>query len=149
MDGFHSVIYVKPPAPGDSGGRRHSGAIDVPPRRPARNLASLVSEPDQLPGSCAICLQEFLHAEELRALPFDGSHVFHPHCLKKWLPQNPVCPMCREDVRPKTVLLDREIAKKVLRSYSVLSEARRKPSTEASGPKTKGSPPRAANAQQR
>ncbi|KAG0552448.1 hypothetical protein BDA96_01G508400 [Sorghum bicolor] len=48
---------------------------------------------------CAICLEDFDDAAaadplSLRAMP-SCSHVFHKHCILKWLRLNAVCPVCR------------------------------------------------------
>ena len=42
---------------------------------------------------CAICLQDFSAASE--AATTTCSHVYHPHCIVKWLLKSTTCPMCR------------------------------------------------------
>ena len=42
---------------------------------------------------CAICLQDFSAASEAAATTC--SHVYHPHCIVKWLLKSTSCPMCR------------------------------------------------------
>jgi len=85
-------------------------------KRPARGFESLLSAPPRLPDSCAICLADFAYGERLRALPCDGEHVFHEDCLKRWLKTNPTCPCCRENVQPKPIALDPQIALEVMRN---------------------------------
>lgn len=46
---------------------------------------------------CAICLSEFSGEELLRLLP-SCDHVFHPHCIARWLANHATCPVCRARV---------------------------------------------------
>jgi len=46
--------------------------------------------------SCAICLSDFEQTEELKRLPCN--HHFHGVCIDPWLLQQPVCPLCKQDV---------------------------------------------------
>lgn len=48
-------------------------------------------------GDCAVCLAEFEHGEEARALPRCG-HRFHVECIDAWFRENSTCPLCRADV---------------------------------------------------
>merc|ERR1719265_1355080 len=115
---FREIIFTKP-------GSNEEGAGHVPrARRPARGLADLLADSPRLPESCAICLGDFAHGDKLRVLPCDGAHAFHEQCLKQWLPQNPSCPMCREDVRPGPVELDPQIARKVLQERNLRDRPR-------------------------
>ncbi|XP_059635860.1 E3 ubiquitin-protein ligase SDIR1-like [Cornus florida] len=43
--------------------------------------------------TCSICLKKFLMGTLISTTPC--SHVFHRSCLKRWLPKNSSCPMCR------------------------------------------------------
>jgi len=47
---------------------------------------------------CAICLIDFLPNEQIRQLPCDGAHVFHPSCIDGWLEKNLTCPHCSINV---------------------------------------------------
>jgi hypothetical protein len=49
-------------------------------------------------SSCAICLIDFLPNEQVRQLPCDGAHVFHPSCIDSWLEKNLTCPHCSSNV---------------------------------------------------
>jgi hypothetical protein len=49
-------------------------------------------------SSCAICLIDFLPNEQIRQLPCDGAHVFHPSCIDGWLEKNLTCPHCSINV---------------------------------------------------
>ena len=44
-------------------------------------------------GECIICLEEFETGSELIRMPC--SHVYHGHCILKWLQTNHTCPLCR------------------------------------------------------
>merc|ERR1712154_499033 len=47
--------------------------------------------------SCAICLDDFGHGEELRLLPC--GHAFHRQCVDPWLlKQSELCPMCKQSI---------------------------------------------------
>lgn len=48
--------------------------------------------------SCAICLIDFLPNEQVRQLPCDGAHVFHPSCIDSWLEKSLTCPHCSINV---------------------------------------------------
>mmetsp|Transcript_29346 Transcript_29346/g.66120 ORF Transcript_29346/g.66120 Transcript_29346/m.66120 type:complete len:229 (-) Transcript_29346:12-698(-) len=58
---------------------------------------SLARDPDVWEyTSCAICLCEFAHGEELRRASCPGGHAFHPKCLRAWIDRsNETCPVCR------------------------------------------------------
>lgn len=47
---------------------------------------------------CPICVEDFQIGEEVSVIPL-CKHIFHPTCVEKWLEQNPLCPMCRKNVR--------------------------------------------------
>ncbi|OMP12286.1 Zinc finger, RING-type [Corchorus olitorius] len=46
---------------------------------------------------CAICLQEFEVGAQVRRMPCKGNswHIFHEHCIAKWLQTKRTCPLCR------------------------------------------------------
>jgi hypothetical protein len=46
---------------------------------------------------CSICLCDFEHGDELRALPC--LHKYHRACIDDWLGRSSVCPNCNGDVR--------------------------------------------------
>ncbi|XP_068652641.1 RING-H2 finger protein ATL56-like [Aristolochia californica] len=46
---------------------------------------------------CPVCLDGFKDAERCRVLPRCG-HVFHVHCVDRWLMKVPACPVCRSGV---------------------------------------------------
>ncbi|CAF1927225.1 unnamed protein product [Rotaria magnacalcarata] len=47
---------------------------------------------------CAICLIDFMPNEQVRQLPCDGAHVFHPTCIDGWLLKSFTCPQCSTNV---------------------------------------------------
>ena len=55
--------------------------------------------------SCAICLAEYVHGEEVRVLP-KCKHMYHKPCIDQWLVLKSLhCPLCRDrtiewDVEP-------------------------------------------------
>jgi hypothetical protein len=42
--------------------------------------------------TCSICL-ELIYSDNLQCLPC--AHIFHRHCVGRWLRQTPECPVCR------------------------------------------------------
>jgi hypothetical protein len=44
---------------------------------------------------CPICLLPFQNDDEITPLPCDLRHYFHSHCIKAWLRNNGICPLCR------------------------------------------------------
>ncbi|CAN6380474.1 unnamed protein product [Urochloa humidicola] len=51
------------------------------------------ARPGNLAAECAVCLQDFVAEDTLRAMPC--SHTFHQDCIFRWLRVNHVCPLCR------------------------------------------------------
>lgn len=50
-------------------------------------------------NQCHVCLEEFSHGDQLRALPC--AHFFHPGCVDEWLRgKSGTCPTCRTVVQP-------------------------------------------------
>ena len=48
--------------------------------------------------SCPICYDDLEEGQEVFELPH-CRHTFHENCIRAWLIKNPVCPMCRADVK--------------------------------------------------
>jgi E3 ubiquitin-protein ligase synoviolin len=44
-------------------------------------------------GSCPICREEMSVGKAISC-----GHVFHKHCLKKWVERQQVCPICRQSM---------------------------------------------------
>jgi len=56
-------------------------------------------EGQELPSAqttCAVCMQDFEHSDELRSL--HCSHYFHKECIDKWLAIGTNCPVCKGEV---------------------------------------------------
>jgi hypothetical protein len=49
---------------------------------------------------CSICYCDYEEGNELRVLPCD--HHFHKDCVDQWLKVNKTCPLCRQDIVPKS-----------------------------------------------
>ena len=45
---------------------------------------------------CSICLETYEQGDQLAVLPCDARHVFHVHCIKKWLALHNSCPFCQK-----------------------------------------------------
>lgn len=48
---------------------------------------------------CVICLAEYRDKEAVCVSKCDRPHIFHEQCITEWLNMNPVCPICRSNVR--------------------------------------------------
>ena len=46
---------------------------------------------------CAICLEEFKGTDIIKAF-HKCEHIFHKNCLREWLKQQKVCPLCKHDL---------------------------------------------------
>lgn len=47
---------------------------------------------------CDICLIDFMPDEQVRQLPCEGAHIFHPLCIDQWLEKSLTCPHCSTNV---------------------------------------------------
>ena len=47
---------------------------------------------------CAICLDDFNPSGQVTPLPCSDKHVFHTQCLKQWLWQQDICPLCKKQL---------------------------------------------------
>ncbi|KAJ0818825.1 putative transcription factor C2H2 family [Helianthus annuus] len=56
-----------------------------------KTYASVTGQPDAEP--CCICQEEYADGDELGAL--DCGHDFHTSCIKQWLLQKNLCPVCK------------------------------------------------------
>jgi len=50
---------------------------------------------------CPICLEDFREGEDVRRIN-SCEHVFHPHCIERWLSNHINCPYCRNDIIERT-----------------------------------------------
>jgi len=50
-------------------------------------------------GTCPICIVDFEEGDDIRILPCEGKHRFHPECVDQWLLElSSSCPICRQGV---------------------------------------------------
>ncbi|KAF5355038.1 hypothetical protein D9756_005300 [Leucocoprinus leucothites] len=48
--------------------------------------------------TCPICIVDFEEGDDIRLLPCEGKHRFHPECVDQWLLElSSSCPICRQD----------------------------------------------------
>ncbi|KAL8276311.1 hypothetical protein RQP46_011277 [Phenoliferia psychrophenolica] len=84
----------------------------LPPPTTTTETPTTINPADVDSGTtCPICVCEFEEGEDVRILPCDGRHRFHPDCIDPWLLQvSSLCPLCRldlsgpKDVEPVVVL---------------------------------------------
>lgn len=73
-----------------------------PTTRPTAAEEAAILASTDLPSSsesCPICLTEFEDGDELRILPCDERHRFHPECIDPFLLNvSRLCPLCRLDL---------------------------------------------------
>ncbi len=50
---------------------------------------------------CCICMLPFQLAENIKLMPCNRKHIFHKHCIDKWLSHNKACPTCRKEINKK------------------------------------------------
>ncbi|XP_074329512.1 brassinosteroid-responsive RING protein 1 [Apium graveolens] len=57
--------------------------------------------PNDSPQSCAVCLYDLQHDEEIRLLS-NCNHIFHRGCLDRWMDHDQkTCPLCRTQFVPR------------------------------------------------
>ena len=56
-----------------------------------------VDELDEEHKICSICLEEYKNNDVIKKL--SCNHFFHSECLKIWLSNRAICPICRKDLR--------------------------------------------------
>ncbi|EES07981.1 hypothetical protein SORBI_3005G035800 [Sorghum bicolor] len=44
---------------------------------------------------CVICMRDYKKGERLRVMPCTHKHRFHGRCIREWLSQSNMCPLCR------------------------------------------------------
>ena len=77
-----------------------SGAANIISRLPHVTFSPKLFSGDPHPKACPICMENFASPEEApryHILRTQCLHVFHEHCLKRWLElrENQRCPICR------------------------------------------------------
>ncbi|KAN0060750.1 hypothetical protein ACQY0O_007408 [Thecaphora frezii] len=87
----------KPSSSGTFGTAQGSGNRPSTSREGSRE-----PEPEEKNECCAICTEPFLTGDEVRILPCFGPHHFHVPCIDSWLQISPVCPLCRQDLQPRS-----------------------------------------------
>ena len=81
-----------------------SGAANIISRLPHVTFSPKLFSGDPHPKACPICMENFASPEEApryHILRTQCLHVFHEHCLKRWLElrENQRCPICRHALR--------------------------------------------------
>ncbi|KAL7091941.1 hypothetical protein ACP275_12G135200 [Erythranthe tilingii] len=67
-------------------------------RLPAENRDDVCS------SSCAVCLNSLTEKSQVWELR-NCSHVFHKHCLEKWIAYESTCPLCRASLHAESTFL--------------------------------------------
>ena len=71
---------------------------------------------------CYICYEAFEESHTVYRLPCGGHHIFHKHCIDKWVTINSTCPYCRDQICIQTstnVLNQRSDSQKTALYYAV------------------------------
>uniref|UniRef100_A0A7C8ZD05 RING-type E3 ubiquitin transferase n=1 Tax=Opuntia streptacantha TaxID=393608 RepID=A0A7C8ZD05_OPUST len=82
------------------------------PHKPGLDPAVISSLPSFLitksdGQECVVCLSTLEEDDLARRLP-NCNHVFHAECIDTWLTAQPTCPICRIEITPRLVPLERE-----------------------------------------
>ena len=61
--------------------------------------------------SCIICMDTYKHNEEVMTLPCTHKVIpplrqFHNNCIRKWLEESKVCPICKTEVKLQEVSIN-------------------------------------------
>ena len=84
-------------------------------------------------SDCAICLGNFCEKESVSPLHCDIKHLFHTECIRAWLVQNPVCPLCKATISPLKLKLFKKDVRKLLKEQ--VRDNADEEATELLGPK--------------
>ena len=71
---------------------------------------------------CYICYEPFEESHIVYRLPCGGHHIFHKHCIDKWVTINSTCPYCRDHVSIMTssnILNQRSESQKTALYYAI------------------------------
>ena len=52
--------------------------------------------------SCLICIESYETGDSIMTLPC--MHTYHEECIRKWILENPTCPVCTHNVRDNLVV---------------------------------------------
>ena len=78
---------------GDGSDKNCGMSGDIIQTLPSKKIKNVKTEIHEKNRSCSICLDEFKNGERIRTLPC--WHVFHEHCVDRWLNDNASCPVCK------------------------------------------------------
>ncbi|KAG5178362.1 hypothetical protein JKP88DRAFT_225316 [Tribonema minus] len=83
-DDYEQLLALDRLQPRESKGLTRQQLASIPTQKGARHA----HEPD-----CVICVEPVKKRQVCLSLPC--THEFHAQCIKKWLAQNPTCPICK------------------------------------------------------
>lgn len=84
------------------GGAAVWAGVDAVSIEPARGSYQVLMHHDFRGMPCSICLEEVVAEDRVLALPC--GHKLHERCGLEALRRNPICPLCRQPVRPDTCM---------------------------------------------
>ncbi|XP_057814673.2 probable E3 ubiquitin-protein ligase RHC1A [Cryptomeria japonica] len=64
-------------------------------RGDVERLTQIIIAANHVDRECSICTEPFQVGEDARQMPCHESHIFHAHCLLRWLESSNSCPICR------------------------------------------------------
>ncbi|XP_057814498.2 uncharacterized protein LOC131028262 [Cryptomeria japonica] len=77
-------------------GSHEFSKVELPDdREDVERLAQIIISANHVNGECSICTEPFQLGEDARQMPCHESHIFHTHCLLRWLESSNSCPICR------------------------------------------------------
>lgn len=50
---------------------------------------------------CSICMENFIHNEEIREINCNCNSIYHQECITRWFEKKCSCPLCRKSLDEK------------------------------------------------